>query len=296
MSLALILFLGEMYVDDTDLTVMQPHYKSADDVREDAQKLVDEWAHLLNSTGGSLNPEKCYWWMADYVCIDGEWNYAPQVEWTLTIPLPDGSHHPIAQQDVRESKKMLGIWSNPAGNDQKHLDEVILKKYRTWMNRSKNGHLPTSLNWKSYLFKLWPGMNYGLATLATPTHMVVTILDKLDYDTLPLLGVVRSIKKEWRSLPNAFGGVGLRNVAIEQCIGWINMLLQHYGTTTTVGLKCMASLEALQLELGCLGNPLEENYVVKGILATPCWMVAIWERLQHYKFSLYLNYKPVQLP
>jgi hypothetical protein len=291
MSLALILFLGEMYVDDTDLTIMQPHYKSAMDVREDAQNSVDMWAHLLNSTGGSLNPEKCYWWLVDYVCIDGEWNYAPQVEWTLTIPLPDGSSHPIAQQDVREAKKMLGIWSSPSGNDKKHLDMVILKKYRTWVDRSKNGHLPTSFNWSSYLFKLWAALNYGLATLATPTHLVLNLLDRLDYEALPLLGVTRSIKKEWRSLPNAFGGIGLRNIVIEQLIGWINMLLQHYGAATTLGLKCSASLEALQLESGCLGNPLEEDYNQRGILSTPCWIVAIWERLHRYKFSIYLDYK-----
>jgi len=243
MSLALIHFLGEMYVDDTDLTVMQPHFKSADDVKDEAQMSVDTWAHLLNSTGGSLNPEKCYWWMVDYICINGEWNYAPQVEWTMTIPLPDGSRHPIAQQDVRAAKKMLGVWSNPTGNDMKHLHEVILKKYRIWLNRSKNGHLPTAFNWKSYLFKLWPGMTYGLATLATPTHQVINILDNLDYEALPLLGVVRTIKKEWRSLPQAFGGIGLRNVAIEQFVGWINMLLQYFGATTSLGLKITASLE-----------------------------------------------------
>ena len=227
--------------------------------------------------------------MVDYTCINGEWNYAPQVEWTLTIPLPDGSQHHIAQQDVRESKKMLGIWSNPAGNDIKHLEEIIVKKYRTWLDRSKNGHLPASLNQKSYQFKLWPGMNYGLATLATPTRMVSNLVDRLDYEALPLLGVTRSIKKEWRNLPRAVGGIGLRNVAIEQLIGWINMLLQHYGATTTLGLKVTASLEALQLEVGCLGNPFDENYKERGILATPCWMVAIWERMQQYKLPIYLR-------
>ena len=296
MSLALILFLGEMYVDDTDLIIMQPHYQSAEDVKSDAQNSVDAWANLLNSTGGSLNPEKCYWWMVDYICINGEWNYAPQVEWTLTIPLPDGSRHPIAQQDVRDSKKMLGIWSNPAGQDKKHLDEIIVKKYRTWLDRSKNGHLPASLNHKSYHFKLWPGMNYGLATLATPTRMVANLLDRLDYEALPLLGVTRSIKKEWRNLPRAVGGIGLRNVAIEQLIGWVNMLLQHYGTTTTLSRKCGASLEALQLEIGCLGNPLEENFKERGILATPCWLAAIWERLEQYKVPLYLRYNNLKPP
>lgn len=296
MSLALICFLGEMYVDDTDLTITQPQYTSAVDVKEEAQASVDCWAYLLNSTGGSLNHEKCYWWMVDYICVNGEWNYAPQVEWELTIPLPDGSRHPIVQQDVRESKKMLGIWSNPAGNDKKHLEEVVLKKYRTWIDRSKNGHLPAKLNWISYYFKLWAGMSYGLATLATSTHTIAHLLDKMDYEALPLLGVIRSIKKDWRTLPRAFGGIGLRNITVEQFIGWMNMLLQHYGSSTTVGLKLSASLEALQLELGCLGNPLSQNYGERGILATPCWLVAIWERLHQYKFPIYLKFPTLKMP
>ena len=189
---------------------------------------------------------------------------------------------------------MLGIWSNPTGNDKKHLEEVVLKKYRTWIDRSKNGHLSARLNWESYYFKLWAGLNYGLATLATPTNMVQQILDRLDYEALPLLGVSRSLKKEWRVLPRACGGIGLRNLVHEQFIGWINMLLQHYGSSTTLGLKCAASLEALQLELGCRGNPLLENYAERGILSTSCWITAIWERIHRYKFPIHLKYPTLQ--
>lgn len=194
LSRILIEFLGEMYVDDTDLIVMKPHYRSATNLQADAQESVDAWAFLLNSTGGSLNPEKCYWYSIDYVCIDGEWNYAPVVDWTISIPLPDRSRHPIRQVDTHTSHKMLGVWSNPAGNDKKHLEENIRKTYRQWIDRSLNGHLPTKYNWTSYNFKLFPRIQYGLATLATPTAAVDCLLQDLDYAALPLLGVNRSIK------------------------------------------------------------------------------------------------------
>lgn len=184
----------------------------------------------------------------------------------------------------------MGIWSNPTGNDTKHLEQVILKKYRIWLDRSRNDHLPAKLNWMSYYFKLWAGMNYGLVTLTTPTHSVIKLLEKLDYKALPLLGVTRSIKEEWRNLPRAFGGIGLRNVAFEQLIGWTNMLLQHYGSQTTFGNKLTPSIEALQLEIGCLGNPLKESYSTRHILATYYWTVAIWERLQRFNFPVYLKY------
>ncbi len=190
MSLILINFLGQMYVDDTDLIVMQPHYHPSSDIRHDTQASVDAWANLLISTGGSLNPDKCYWYMVDYVCIDGEWNYAPTIDWELTIPLPDGTRHPITQLEPHDSKKMLGVWSNPAGKDETHLRNHIHNKHlTTWVNRTINGHLPSRWNWISYKFKLFPGIRYGLATLATTIAQIQSILNKLDYAALPVLGV-----------------------------------------------------------------------------------------------------------
>ncbi len=59
LSTILIKFLGEMFVDDTDLIVTQPHFRHAEDVQQELQQLVDAWANLLISTGGSLNPDKC---------------------------------------------------------------------------------------------------------------------------------------------------------------------------------------------------------------------------------------------
>jgi len=295
-SLALILFLGEMYVDDTDLIIMKPEYKSAEDVKADAQLSIDAWANLLISTGGALNPDKCYWYNVDYKCVDGEWVYSELVDWGLSIPLPDGNRKEIARANVDEAKKMLGIWSCPTGKDKKHIETNIIQKYKTWVDRSKNGHLPTKLNWISYNYKLWPGMRYGLATLATPLALIRDTFRKLDYEALPLLGVNRSVKREWRTIPRAFGGIGLISLPIEQTIGWANMLLQHYGAPTVIGGKCLASLEALQLEIGCTGNPLLENYNERNILATPCWMKAIWERFQVYSFPIILDYNEMECP
>ncbi len=58
-------------------------------------------------------------------------------------------------------------------------------------------------------------------------------------------------------------------------------------------LKLRASLEALQLELGCRDNPLDKNFSILGALATDVWLKAIWEHIWYYKFRIYLNY-PIQ--
>ena len=76
----------------------------------------------------------------------------------------------------------------------------------------------------------------------------------------------------------------------------INMLIQHYGAGTTLARKITASLEALQLEIGCTGSPFDENYDELQILATACWTKSLWERLHYYKFRIHLEYPPLLFP
>ena len=57
----------------------------------------------------------------------------------------------------------------------------------------------------------------------------------------------------------------------------INMFVQHFEAGTTLAKKFTATLEALQIEIGCIGNPLLENYNKLGVLATACWAKSFWE-------------------
>ena len=166
----------------------------------------------------------------------------------------------------------------------------------TWTNRTKNGHLPTKYAWVSYRFKLWPGLRYGLATLATPLAAAKELLRKEEQEMLPFLGINRNIKRGWRTLPRVFGGVGLLSFPVDQMICWLNMLIQHYKVPSTLGHKFRASLEALQLEVGTRGNPLLAPYPVLHVLATPCWFKTLWERLWAYRFQVHLEYPDLELP
>jgi len=74
------------------------------------------------------------------------------------------------------------------------------------------------------------------------------------------------------------------------------MLIQHYGAGTTLARKITASLEALQLEIGCVGSPFAENYDELHLLTTACWTKSLWERLHYYKFRIHRDYPPLPLP
>jgi hypothetical protein len=159
-----------------------------------------------------------------------------------------------------------------------------------------NGHLPAHLGWIAYKFILWPGIHYGLATLATPLTIARATLQKENFRILPILGINRNVKQEWRTLHRTFGGIRLFDLAVEHTIGIINIFVQHYGAGTTVGLKYSALLEALQLEFGCTGNPLKEDYDRYHWLATNNWVKCFWERLHFYRFRIHLEYVQLPLP
>ncbi len=123
---------GEIYVDDTNLLTFPLEECDIGAVLRWAQTNLDKWSRLLIATGGSLNPDKCYWYLISYVGKEGVWEYNRNASsYKLSIPLPAGSWEEIIQLPVSESKKMLGVWLSPDGLDAKHLQEVVVWKSRT---------------------------------------------------------------------------------------------------------------------------------------------------------------------
>jgi hypothetical protein len=95
--------------------------------------------------------------------------------------------------------------------------------------------------WIAYKSQLWPGLRYGLGTMTNNLEATETIFDKADYETLPIHGVARTIKRELRKLYTTFGGFGLFHLPTEQLICRINNVLQHYHTSTALSKKLDAS-------------------------------------------------------
>ncbi len=172
-----------------------------------------------------MNPEKSCWIYAGYQWTKGIWEYAPQPDSSMEIPLPDGSLATISQGDIFKAKKGLGVWSTVNSNDNKHLAQNVTGRIRKWITKMTNGHLPARLGWVAYKFKLWPGIHYGLAMLAMPLEMANNTLRRENFKLLPFFGINCNVKREWRALHCAFRGVGLFSLAVEHTIAMINMIV-----------------------------------------------------------------------
>jgi hypothetical protein len=199
-------FMGQIFVDDTDLLTFLQGLYNIQELMSVAQRDLDKWTEPLIATGGALNPDKCYWYLVTYKCVNGVWQHDHDGSHNVSIMLPDGSRQEIMQVNHDESKKMLRVWSNPTGSDDKHRNEAILGRTETWATRVKNSHPSPRLTWKAYQYSLWTALRYGLATLASPLEQINNILHKHEYKILPMLGFNRHIKTEWRSIAREFGG------------------------------------------------------------------------------------------
>jgi hypothetical protein len=227
MSQELIHSMGTLYVDDTDLYTLKEDLSDPGVLWLQTQIELTQWSTLLNATGGALKPEKCFWYILDYTCEDGEWTYAKMEPRQLFITNPDGTKSQINQEEVTMSKKTLGIHDAPAGGNEEHLN-YIQQKATSWTDRMTNGHLPHHMAWIAYRLQLWPGLRYGLGTMTNDIEKAKSVNSKTDYRMLNILGVARTVTTGLRTLHTTFGGFGLLSVATEQLICRINMLLQHY--------------------------------------------------------------------
>ena len=145
----------------------------------------------------------------------------------ITIPNPDGTYSTITLEELETDKKTLEVWDDPLGGYEKHCD-VVHKKMETWINRMKNGRLPSHIAWLGYRLQLWAGIRYGIGTMTNGLGKAQEILANLDYKSLPILGIARTIKRGWRRLHTTFVGFGLLNFLTEQLICRLNLLLQHH--------------------------------------------------------------------
>ncbi len=120
-----------------------------------------------------------------------------------------------------------------------------------------------------------------------------TIFDKADNETMPILGVACTVKRDFRKLQTTFGGFGLFHLPTEQLICRINMLLQRYHTSTALSKKLDASFRYLQLHLGTPHNPLTLPFKKWGYLRPLLWVKMLWQSLDKFKIQLHLKYPTI---
>ncbi len=95
--------------------------------------------------------------MLDNICVKGIWSYVDVSDFKLKTTREDGEVEVINQKSPTTSMKTLGVNDAPAGESKGHI-EYIRTKTATWINRMKNGHLPSHIAWIAYKLQLWASL------------------------------------------------------------------------------------------------------------------------------------------
>eukprot|EP00804_Cyclotella_cryptica_P027837 CCRYP_009243-RA/>CCRYP_009243-RA protein AED:0.57 eAED:0.57 QI:0/0/0/0.5/1/1/2/0/274 len=100
---------------------------------------------------------------------------------------------------------------------------------------------------------------------------VDNLMDTFHQELLPLLSINRNIRKGWQTLHSGFLGVDLLNFTVEMLIEKLNLLLQHYGSSSDTGITLQANIEHLQLESGYTSCPFLQPFQPMGQVVTHSW-------------------------
>jgi len=275
-----------LYVDDSDLLHM-----SLEDLPEDeefldlVQRATFDWGGLVQATGGSLKPSKCFWYMLSWRWSRGKpllkkRSQLPSVP--LMIPQPDGANVPIALKEVTESEKKLGVWTCPAGDFGVHVSEMK-KKGKKWAARMRNGCCPPRDAWLGLRHQLWRQMSYGLVAVSHPPNKLEKAVQSVWFECLPFLKVNRHIRLEWRTLPLRYQGLALPHVNIELLGRKLHLIQRHWGCKDVTGNFLLQAYEVFQVEVGLGGNIFERDFTRYGMLATNGWFKNLWQLCHRYR-------------
>jgi hypothetical protein len=164
------------------------------------------------------------------------------------------------------SMKTLGVNDAPAGGNVAHL-EYLSNKSKVWINRMKNGHLPSHIAWMAYKLQLWAGLRYGIGTMTNDIEEAEGLFKEQEQGLLNILGIAKNVKRELRRLQPTLGGFGLFNLPMEQLVGRISLMMQHYHTPSNLSRKPDVSLNYQQLQVGTNKKPTSPRLRQMGALS-----------------------------
>ena len=83
------------------------------------QKAVDYWNGILRVSGGSLRPEKCYWYLATFEWVNGVSQLVDNSQYSISLSIDGGDQEQIKQHSSASSAEAVGVWQDITGSSKK---------------------------------------------------------------------------------------------------------------------------------------------------------------------------------
>ena len=295
LSGAVVEILGLMFVDDSDLVHFASEQETPDQIADELNTTVQHWQTGLNISGGTLRPNKCYWYLLAYEWIDGTVRMASDTRREIFVRDANGVDGRVKYLEPHEAKEVVGVWIAPDGNSDAQMTS-LMSKVGNMTSKLRDCVVPFRWMWKGFMMGMWKSIAYPLGACTLSEQECTKLASKVYSTVLPALGVNRNIPTVMRYAPLRFGGLNLPSPAIEQGIQQLRLLLEHGSEDTLSGKLLRISLEQMQLEVGELESVLSLPYKRFHHLATDVWIKHVWRFCSESGVKLVWNTAVLPLP
>jgi hypothetical protein len=263
------------------------------------EEIIQFFLDLLQVTGGDLSPEKCVWYLISHRWKDGMpkllQNHSSH-RGIKIISRSTNTESGFKRKAPTEGHRTLGFFMTGDGTYTAHK-KVMKEKaslYATAITRSSVWKGESGLAYNSFYL---PSIGYGTPATTLSQKECYDIQKPVVNAILPKMGIVRKAHKSVVFGTAQFGGLGLEHLAAYQGHNRLQYLMGHLRFNSTTGKLMRSMKNYTQLECGCSGNVLEEDYErYSRFLLTENWITGIWEHLHSCKSTLKITAEWKPLP
>jgi hypothetical protein len=202
-------------------------------LRHDAQT----WERFLSTSRGLLNLAKCAFYILAWQFDDkGRATYIPKMA-IPAVKLTSGDKagtSKVKQLNYNETHKYLG--NSLSINMQ--MTQTFATLYTTAQNYSSRlltSNLSRRDTWVAYFAFFIPSMAYTLSVSHHSPRKLHKLQSAVTRATLMKLGFNRNTAHRVVYGPSRYGGLGFRDLAVEQGVGQVEMSIRHLRAGTTQG-------------------------------------------------------------
>jgi hypothetical protein len=142
-----------------------------------------------------------------------------------------------------------------------------------------------------------PSIGYGSPATTLSQQECYDIQKPVVNAILPKMGIHRKAHRSVVFGTAQVGGLDMEHLAAYQGHNRLKYLMGHLRCNITTGKLMRSMLDYTQLECGCSGNVLEEDYErYSRVLLTENWITGIWEHLHSCKSTLKITAEWKMLP
>ena len=247
LSMGLYQLCGFSYMDDCDLIA------DGEDVKEVHSKLgsmLNMWDELMEVNGEAIAPDKCWWYLVDFVWKGGKWEYYNAGrDKDLSVRDKDNNVQSLGYSLASEAKEMVGVHLAPDRNEKAQL-QALKGKLSKWAQQMQRSPLDGRVIWTALNQTIIKGLEYLLAATTLTEAQLDTVMSPVLNSILPRAGFARTFPRSVVYSPIAFQGLGIINLWDFQFCRHIQDIIDQTWRNTLTGCLLKVNLEAAKLEAG----------------------------------------------